>query len=116
MSADLYDHNGSGKWETFVSTDELAALIPGPYYMDPPDGGSVSVMEQLRRMAHDAEKWRNGIDAAQTEAYAEGRKDQREDDMRLLNWAYSKLQHVEWTKQEDALAMDEIKLIQMGAS
>lgn len=37
---------------------QLCALLPGPYYMDPPDGGSVTVMEQLRRMADDARKWR----------------------------------------------------------
>jgi hypothetical protein len=37
---------------------ELMQLLPGPCYMDPPDGGSVTVMEQLRRMADDARKWR----------------------------------------------------------
>ncbi|UEP23149.1 hypothetical protein LL999_23175 [Burkholderia ambifaria] len=37
---------------------ELVALMPGPYYMDPPDGGDVSVIEQLRRMAKDAERYR----------------------------------------------------------
>lgn len=36
----------------------FAALLPGPYYMDPPDGGSVSVLEQFRRMAEDATLWR----------------------------------------------------------
>jgi uncharacterized protein (DUF2267 family) len=50
------------------------------------------------------------------EAYAEGRADQLEDDRRLLAWAYGKLAHVGWTKQKDALAMDEIKLLLMGAS
>lgn len=39
-------------------TDEFAALLPGPYYMDPPDGGSVTVLEQFQRMAEDARKWR----------------------------------------------------------
>lgn len=34
---------------------ELASVLPGTYYMDPPDGGSVTVLEQLRRMAKDAE-------------------------------------------------------------
>ncbi|MCA8385311.1 hypothetical protein LGN11_06455 [Burkholderia multivorans] len=37
---------------------ELFALLPGPYYMDPPDGGDVSLIEQLRRMAKDAERYR----------------------------------------------------------
>jgi hypothetical protein len=37
---------------------ELMALLPGSYYMDPPDGGDVSVVEQFRRMAEDAERWR----------------------------------------------------------
>ncbi len=35
--------------------EELASVLPGTYYMDPPDGGSVTVLEQLRRMAKDAE-------------------------------------------------------------
>ena len=41
--------------------DELAkcaAVLPGVYYMDPPDGGDVSVSEQLRCMAKDAERYR----------------------------------------------------------
>jgi len=38
--------------------EELASVLPGPYYMDPPDGGSVTVLEQLQRMAEDARKWR----------------------------------------------------------
>lgn len=33
-------------------------LLPGTYYMDPPDGGSVTLHEQLERMAEDARKWR----------------------------------------------------------
>lgn len=37
---------------------QLCALLPGSYCMDPPDGGSVTVLEQLRRMAEDARKWR----------------------------------------------------------
>ena len=50
-------------------------------------------------------------DDAQNDAYAEGRKDQLDDDRRLLAWAYSKLHRVEFSKLEDALALDEIKLI-----
>lgn len=41
-----------------IAIKELCALLPGPYYMDPPDGGSVTVLEQLQRMAEDAAKWR----------------------------------------------------------
>ena len=44
-----------------ISEDELCALLPGSHYMDPPDGGSVSVMEQLRRMAEDAAQYRNDL-------------------------------------------------------
>ena len=37
----------------------IAALLPGPYYMDPPDGGDVPVIEQIRRMAVDAQRYRH---------------------------------------------------------
>lgn len=37
---------------------ECAEVLPGPYYMDLPDGGDVSVSEQLKRMAKDAERYR----------------------------------------------------------
>ena len=37
---------------------QCAALLPGAYYMDPPDGGDVPISEQLRRMAKDAERYR----------------------------------------------------------
>lgn len=36
----------------------LASLLPGVHYMDPPDGGDVSVSEQLSRMAEDAAAYR----------------------------------------------------------
>ena len=43
-----------------------AAVLPGAYYMDPPDGGDVPVSEQLRRMAKDAvdeiERMRSALD------------------------------------------------------
>ena len=39
----------------------LVALLPGTYYMDPPDGGSVTLLEQLRRMAKDAERYRQSL-------------------------------------------------------
>ena len=41
-----------------AAAQAVAALLPGPYYMDPPDGGSVTVIEQLRRMAADAARYR----------------------------------------------------------
>ena len=34
------------------------ALLPSVYYMDPPDGGDVDLIEQLRRMAKDAGRYR----------------------------------------------------------
>lgn len=37
---------------------KCAATLPNSYYMDPPDGGNVTVAEQLARMAEDAAKWR----------------------------------------------------------
>lgn len=41
-----------------IDIEDLLALLPGIYYMDPPDGGSVTVLEQLQRMAKDAERYR----------------------------------------------------------
>ena len=38
--------------------DACVATLPGTIYMDPPDGGDVSVAEQLRRMGEDAARWR----------------------------------------------------------
>ncbi|MFE8033805.1 ead/Ea22-like family protein [Thiohalocapsa marina] len=35
-----------------------ALTLPGVYYMDPPDGGSVEPVEQMRRMAKDAARYR----------------------------------------------------------
>lgn len=37
---------------------QLLALLPGSYYMDAPDGGDVSLIEQLQRMALDAKRYR----------------------------------------------------------
>ena len=37
---------------------EITAALPCAHYMDPPDGGDVSVPEQVRRMAKDAERYR----------------------------------------------------------
>lgn len=69
-----------------VTTDELSRLLPGTQYMDPPDGGSVTVLEQLQRMAHDAELWRFVADKAwfvDAVAYAFDRVPKWSDDPRL---------------------------------
>jgi len=55
---------------------ELLSLLPGPYYMDAPDGGDVSVIEQLRRMAKDAERYRKwGIYSGFTKEHADSTLD-----------------------------------------
>jgi hypothetical protein len=41
--------------EAATALEEVASVLPGSYYMDPPDGGMVTVLEQLQRMAKDAE-------------------------------------------------------------
>ena len=41
-----------------MTDDQISALLPGTHYMDPPDGGSVALIEQLQRMAHDAARYR----------------------------------------------------------
>lgn len=41
--------------------EELEAvydLLPSHYYMNPPDGGDVPLLEQMRRLAKDAERYR----------------------------------------------------------
>jgi hypothetical protein len=38
--------------------DAMLATLPGPIYMDPPDGGDVSPAEQMKRMADDAARYR----------------------------------------------------------
>ena len=38
--------------------EELSKLLPGPWYIVPPDGGCVTLLEQFERMAEDARKWR----------------------------------------------------------
>ncbi|MBW6161987.1 ead/Ea22-like family protein [Pseudomonas aeruginosa] len=37
---------------------QCASALPSTYYMDPPDGGNVSIPEQIRRMAKDAARYR----------------------------------------------------------
>lgn len=38
--------------------DDVSALLQSTYYMDPPDGGSITVIEQVSRMAKDAARYR----------------------------------------------------------
>lgn len=52
--ADL--QNSEIKAELEISA--CANALPGPYYMDPPDGGSVTIGEQVARMAKDAMRYR----------------------------------------------------------
>lgn len=44
---------------------ELWAVLPCAYYMDPPDGGDVSLTEQMRRMAKDAQRYRDQTESFQ---------------------------------------------------
>lgn len=41
-----------------VTRRALFDLLPGTYYMDEPDGGAPTLLEQLQRMAKDAARWR----------------------------------------------------------
>lgn len=36
----------------------VALTLPGAYYMDPPDGGDVSLLKQLQRSSIDAARYR----------------------------------------------------------
>ena len=47
--------------EARAEREAMANVLPGHYYMDPPDGGDVPVLEQLRRMATDAERYRDWL-------------------------------------------------------
>lgn len=40
---------------------DVYSLLPAAIYMDPPDGGDVTPLEQMRRMAEDAANYRNGL-------------------------------------------------------
>lgn len=37
--------------------EELASVLPGTTYMDPPDGGAPTILEQLQRQAKDARRY-----------------------------------------------------------
>lgn len=49
---------GDAQEELARTESELSAILPGQFYMDEPDGGSVTLVEQLRRMARDATRFR----------------------------------------------------------
>ena len=44
--------------EARAEREAMANVLPGVYYMDPPDGGSVPLGKQVRRMAMDAARYR----------------------------------------------------------
>jgi hypothetical protein len=62
-----YARNAQAAWEAAQALHstgddardaELYALLPGTYYMDPPDGGSPTLIEMLGKMAKDAARYR----------------------------------------------------------
>jgi hypothetical protein len=53
-AADLIDALMAERDALAREVDACAAALPGPYYMDPPDGGDVPISEQVKRMARDA--------------------------------------------------------------
>ncbi len=50
--------------ELYDFMHSVIALLPSTYYMDPPDGGDVTVLEQLQRMAKDADRHRKARQGA----------------------------------------------------
>ena len=85
---------------------------------DCPDERMVEWIEKKKQYGYyvlTREELDERIDEAQTDAYAEGRREEREELTRLLGWAHTKLQPFSFSKQEDALMLDEINLILMGA-
>lgn len=44
--------------EARAEREAMANVLPGVYYMDPPDGGDVSLLKQLQRMSNDAARYR----------------------------------------------------------
>jgi flagellar biosynthesis/type III secretory pathway protein FliH len=55
--------------------------------------------------------YREGFDDGANEAYAEGRREERAELEPLLAWAYGKLAYRSFDNIDDALKMDEIKLL-----
>ncbi|MCD2987817.1 hypothetical protein K4W66_00735, partial [Pseudomonas aeruginosa] len=60
LKAEKYAYKDKQKHYEWLEEDlkECASALPGTYYMDPPDGGNVSIPEQIRRMAKDAARYR----------------------------------------------------------
>ncbi|HFK2233619.1 TPA: hypothetical protein ACGXEV_000358 [Pseudomonas aeruginosa] len=60
LKAEKYAYKDKQKHYEWLAEDlkECASALPGTYYMDPPDGGNVSIPEQIRRMAKDAARYR----------------------------------------------------------
>ncbi|MBG6911720.1 hypothetical protein GHV48_26045 [Pseudomonas aeruginosa] len=60
LKAENYAYKDKQKHYEWLEEDlkECASALPGTYYMDPPDGGNVSIPEQIRRMAKDAARYR----------------------------------------------------------
>ncbi|HGW5894459.1 TPA: hypothetical protein ACNIOJ_002524 [Pseudomonas aeruginosa] len=60
LKAEKYAYKDKQKHYDWLAEDlkECASALPGTYYMDPPDGGNVSIPEQIRRMAKDAARYR----------------------------------------------------------
>ncbi|MFU6517710.1 ead/Ea22-like family protein [Pseudomonas aeruginosa] len=60
LKAENYAYKDRQKRYEWLAEDlkECASALPGTYYMDPPDGGDVSIPEQIRRMAKDAARYR----------------------------------------------------------
>ncbi|HEP7965929.1 TPA: hypothetical protein VDT13_006031 [Pseudomonas aeruginosa] len=60
LKAENYAYKDRQKRYEWLAEDlkECASALPGTEYMDPPDGGNVSIPEQIRRMAKDAERYR----------------------------------------------------------
>lgn len=49
-----YENEAQSKQDQMLTlNNELCKLLPGCQYMDPPDGGSVTPLEQVRRMVAD---------------------------------------------------------------
>lgn len=60
LKAENCAHKDTQKHCEWLAQDlkECASVLPGTYYMDPPDGGNVSIPEQIRHMAKDAARYR----------------------------------------------------------
>jgi hypothetical protein len=59
-------------------------------------------------ISHD--EWKERLNEAATDGYAEGRRDEREQLLPMIRWAYSKLHRVEYAQMDDALMLDAMKL------